>query len=147
VAVNDQRKRAMARRIIRAVGGDVKGKTIAILGLTFKPNTDDMREAPSLVIVQALQDAGATVRAFDPEGIEQARVLLPGVIFCKSPYETAEGACAVAIVTEWDQFRALDLPRLKSLLAEPIFVDLRNIYRAEEVTRHGLSYTSIGRRA
>ena len=145
VAVNDQRKRAMAHKIIAAAGGDVRGKTIAVLGLTFKPNTDDMREAPSLSIVQALQDAGATVRAHDPEGTEQARPMLPGVVFCRNAYEAAEGASAVAIVTEWDQFRALDFDRLKSTMAAPVLVDLRNIYRPEEVTRHGFSYSSIGR--
>ena len=145
VAINDQRKRAMARKIIRACGGDVHGKTIAILGLTFKPNTDDMRDAPSLSIIQALQDAGATIRAYDPEGMDQARPLLGAVTFCKSAYEAAEGASAVAIVTEWDQFRALDLARLKGLVAEPVLVDLRNVYRAEEVAKHGFRYSSIGR--
>lgn len=145
VAINDQRKRAMARKIIRAAGGDVRGKTIAVLGLTFKPNTDDMREAPSIAIIQALQDAGAIIRAYDPEGMEQARGLFDGVTFCSSPYEAAEGASAIAIVTEWDQFRALDLARLKQLVVAPVFVDLRNIYRVEEVTRHGFEYSSIGR--
>lgn len=145
VAINDQRKRAMARKIVRAAGGDIHGRTIAVLGLTFKPNTDDMREAPSLSIIQGLVDAGAKVRAYDPEGTEQARPLLEGVTFCRSPYEAAEGASAIAIVTEWDQFRALDLARLKDVMAEPVLVDLRNIYQAEEVTRHGFAYTSIGR--
>ena len=145
VAVNDQRKRAMARKIVRACGGDVHGKTIAVLGLTFKPNTDDMREAPSLSIIQALQDAGAEVRAYDPEGTEQARGMLAGVTFCANPYEAAEGASAVAIVTEWDQFRALDLARLKSLLADPVMVDLRNIYRPEELARHGFRHVGVGR--
>ncbi len=145
VAVNDARKRAMARKIVRACGGDVHGKTVAILGLTFKPNTDDMRDAPSLTIIQALQDAGAHVRAYDPEGMEAARGLLPGVDFCASPYEAARGASAVAIVTEWDQFRALDFTRLKALVAEPVLVDLRNIYRPEEVTRHGFTHAGIGR--
>ena len=144
VAVNDQRKRAMARKIVRACGGDVHGKTIAVLGLTFKPNTDDMREAPSLSIIQALQDAGAEVRAYDPEGTEQARGMLAGVTFCANPYEAAEGASAVAIVTEWDQFRALDLARLKSLLADPVMVDLRNIYRPEELARHGFRHVGVG---
>ncbi|MFS8038156.1 UDP-glucose dehydrogenase family protein [Xanthobacter sp. AM11] len=145
VAVNDQRKRAMARKIVRAAGGDIHGKTVAVLGLTFKPNTDDMREAPSLSIIQGLVDAGARVRAYDPEGTEQARPLLEGVTFCRNPYEAAEGACAVAIVTEWDQFRALDLARLREAMAEAVLVDLRNIYEPEEVTRHGFTYTSIGR--
>jgi len=145
VAVNDQRKRAMARKIVRACGGDVHGKTVAILGLTFKPNTDDMREAPSLAIIQALQDAGATVRAYDPEGMEQAKPLLSDVTFCSSPYEAAKGASAVAIVTEWDQFRALDFARLGRLVAEPVLVDLRNIYPPDEVVRQGFRVAGIGR--
>ena len=145
VAVNDTRKRAMARKIVQAAGGDVRGKTIAVLGLTFKPNTDDMREAPALAIVQALEDAGAQVRAYDPEGMEQARPLMPAVTFCASPYEAAEGAAAIAIVTEWDQFRALDLARLRTLVAEPVLVDLRNIYRPDEVARHGFRHLGIGR--
>ena len=145
VAVNDQRKRAMARKIVRAAGGDVHGKRIAVLGLTFKPNTDDMREAPSLSIIQALEDAGATVAAYDPEGMDQARPLMPNVTFCTSPYEAAEGAAAIAIVTEWDQFRALDLARLKSLAAAPVLVDLRNIYPPEEMVRHGFHHIGIGR--
>ena len=145
VAVNDQRKRAMARKIVRACGGDVHGKTVAILGLTFKPNTADMRDAPSLSIIQALQDAGAIVRTYDPEGTGQAQPLLSNVAFCKSPYDAAEGAAALAIVTEWDQFRALDLARLKGLMTVLVFVDLRNVYRPEEVTRHDFAYSSIGR--
>jgi UDPglucose 6-dehydrogenase len=147
VAINDERKRAMARKIIRACNGNVHGKTIAILGLTFKPNTDDMREAPSLSIIQALEDAGATVRAFDPEGTTSARSMLPNVIFCNNAYEAAEGASAISLVTEWDQFRALDWSRLSQLMAKPVFIDLRNVYRHEEVTRHGFSYHSIGRSA
>ena len=145
VAVNDQRKRAMARKVIRAAGGDVFGKTIAILGLTFKPNTDDMRDAPALSIIRGLQDAGAKIRAYDPEGVEQAKPLLTDVVFCANAYEAATGAVAVVIVTEWDQFRALDLDRLKSIVAAPVLVDLRNIYRPEEVARHGFAYESIGR--
>ena len=145
VAVNDTRKRAMARKIVQAAGGDVRGKTIAVLGLTFKPNTDDMREAPSLAIVQALEDAGARVRAYDPEGMDQAAPLMPTVTFCASPYEAAEGAAAIAIVTEWDQFRALDLARLRALVADPVLVDLRNIYRPDEVARHGFRHVGIGR--
>jgi UDPglucose 6-dehydrogenase len=147
VAINDERKRAMARKIIRACDGNVHGKTIAILGLTFKPNTDDMREAPSLSIIQALEDAGATVRAFDPEGTTSARSMLPNVIFCNNAYEAAEGASAISLVTEWDQFRALDWSRLCQLMSTPVFIDLRNVYRPEEVTRHGFSYHSIGRSA
>ena len=145
VAVNDQRKRAMGRKIIAACGGSVRGKTIALLGLTFKPNTDDMREAPLLAIVQALLDAGARVRGYDPEGVLQARALLPEMHFATSAYECVEGAHAVALVTEWDEFRALDLARLKTLLAEPVLVDLRNIYPLGEAERHGLNYVSIGR--
>jgi len=145
VAINDQRKRAMARKIIRACGGDVHGKAIAILGLTFKPNTDDMRDAPSLSIIQALQDGGAKIRAYDPVGIGQAKALLPNVTFCTSAYEAAEGASAVAIVTEWDEFRALDFDRLRSLVAEAVLVDLRNIYQPEEAVRQGFLYSSVGR--
>ena len=145
VAINDARKRAMARKIIEAAGGDVRGKTIAVLGLTFKPNTDDMREAPSLSIVTALQDAGASIRAYDPEGVEQARELLDGpIVFCADPYEASEGASAVAIVTEWDQFRALDFDRLKTAAETPVLIDLRNIYSADEVARHGFKYVGVG---
>jgi UDPglucose 6-dehydrogenase len=145
VSINDTRKRAMARKIVQAAGGDVRGKVIAILGLTFKPNTDDMRDAPSLSIIQALQDAGARVRAYDPEGMDQAMPLVSDVTFCASPYEAAEGASAVAIVTEWDQFRALDFGRLGEVVAERVLVDLRNIYRAEEVARHGFHHHGVGR--
>ena len=144
VAVNDQRKRAMARRIIVAAGGSVRGKVIAVLGLTFKPNTDDIREAPALAIIRGLLDAGATVRAHDPEGMEQARALLPEVEFCRSPYDAARGASALAIVTEWDQFRALGLRRLKEAMAQAVLIDLRNIYSAREVVRHGFRYVGIG---
>lgn len=147
VAVNDQRKRAMARKIISAMGGDVRGKTIAILGLTFKPNTDDMRESPALSIVQTLQDAGAVIRAYDPEGMEQAKSLMPDVAYCKNPYEAAKDASAIALVTEWDQFRALDFKRLKKAVATPLLVDLRNVYRPEEVSRHGFTVVGIGRKA
>src|SRR5581483_10985860 len=132
VAVNDARKQAMAEKIIKALGGSVKGKTIAVLGLTFKPNTDDMREAPSLVIVPTLQKAGAHVNAHDPQGMEEAAMLLPGVRMCKNPYEAAKDADALAIVTEWDAYRALDLARLKQELKAPVVVDLRNIYNPEE---------------
>lgn len=145
VAVNDTRKRAMARKVIAAMGGDVRGKTIAILGLTFKPNTDDMRDAPAISIITALQDAGATIRAYDPEGVEQAKGMLSNVTFCKDPYEAAENASAVAIVTEWDEFRALDLGRLRTIVADPILIDLRNIYPEGEVTRHGFKYLGVGR--
>jgi Predicted UDP-glucose 6-dehydrogenase len=145
VSINDQRKRAMGRRIIAACGGSVRGKTIAILGLAFKPNTDDMREAPSLAIVTALLDAGAKVRGYDPESMEQAKPLLPGMEFAANAYDCVTGAHAVALLTEWDEFRALDLRRIKDLLAGPILVDLRNIYHPDDVRRYGLSYTSVGR--
>jgi UDPglucose 6-dehydrogenase len=145
VAVNDNRKRAMGRKIIAAMGGDVRGKTVAILGLTFKPNTDDMRDSPAISIIQTLQDGGATIRAYDPEGTEQAKLVLDGVIYCDSPYDAMEGADAAALVTEWNAFRALDLVRVKSLLKMPVFVDLRNVYREEEVAKVGLTYTGVGR--
>jgi UDPglucose 6-dehydrogenase len=144
-AVNDQRKRAMGRKVIAACGGNVRDKTIALLGLTFKPNTDDMREAPSLAIVTALQDAGAIVRGYDPQGMEQAQALLPNVTLFSNAYSCIEGADAVVIVTEWNEFRALDVRRVKRLLKSPILVDLRNIYRAEEMAKLGFSYTSVGR--
>jgi UDPglucose 6-dehydrogenase len=145
VAVNDNRKRAMGRKVIQAMGGDVRGKTIAILGLTFKPNTDDMRDSPAIAVVQTLQDAGAQIRAYDPEGMEQARLVLDNITYCPGPYEALESADAVAIVTEWDAFRALDLARVKSLLKSPILVDLRNIYPRDEVEGFGFRYTGIGR--
>jgi UDPglucose 6-dehydrogenase len=144
-AVNEQRKRAMARKVITACGGSVRGKTIALLGLTFKPNTDDMREAPSLAIIRGLQDAGANVRAYDPAGMALARTLLDNVAFAEDAYRCAEGAHALVLVTEWEAFRALDLGRIRDLLVTPILVDLRNVYRPDEVRRHGFSYTGIGR--
>ncbi len=142
--VNDERKRGMAKRIIAAMGGEVAGKTIAVLGLTFKPNTDDMRDAPSLDIIPALIAAGAIVRAYDPQGGE-ARPLLPEVIFAEGPYETVTDADAVVILTEWDQFRAMDLDRVRQLVRTPTMVDLRNIYRPDEARRRGFTYSSIGR--
>jgi UDPglucose 6-dehydrogenase len=145
VAVNDQRKRAMARKIVGACGGSVRGKTVALLGLTFKPNTDDMREAPSLAIVTALQDLGARVRAYDPVGMEQAKPEMPKVTFCANAYECAEGADALVIVTEWDAFRALDLNRVKLLMKSPVVVDLRNIYRPEDMKKRGFAYVGVGR--
>ena len=135
----------MARKVLAACGGGVRGKTIALLGLTFKPNTDDMRDAPSLMLVPALQDAGAKVRAYDPEGMEQARPLLDNVEFAASAYAAIEGADALVLVTEWDAFRALDLHKVKSLLKSPVVVDLRNVYAPDEMRRLGFSYTSIGR--
>jgi UDPglucose 6-dehydrogenase len=145
VAVNDARKRGMVRKVASALGGNLRGKTIAVLGLTFKPNTDDMREAPSLTIVTALQDAGARVRAYDPAGMEQAKKVLENVEYCDGPYACAEGAHALVIVTEWEQFRALDLERLKREMASPVIVDLRNVYRPDEMARHDFAYESIGR--
>lgn len=145
IAVNANRKEAMARKIIEACGGDVNGKTIAVLGLTFKPNTDDMRDSPSLVIVPRLIEAGATVRVFDPVGMDEAKKLLDGPVWCSDAYDAMDGADAVSIVTEWNEFRALDLARAKSLLTEPIMVDLRNIYRPEQMREAGFTYVSVGR--
>jgi UDPglucose 6-dehydrogenase len=145
VGINDARKKAMASRVIEACGGLVEGKTIAVLGLTFKPNTDDMRDAPSLDIVPALQAAGAAVRAFDPEGMDEAKKLLDGVAWCDNAYQTMEGAEAIVIITEWNQFRLLDLERVKSLLKQPVMVDLRNIYKSGEMAAAGFRYYSIGR--
>jgi UDPglucose 6-dehydrogenase len=146
-AVNDQRKRAMGRKVVAACGGSVRGKTIAVLGLTFKPNTDDMRDAPSIAVIAALQDAGAKIRAYDPEGMEPAKSVLTDVEYAQDPYACARGADALVIVTEWDIFRALDLGRLKAALASPVVVDLRNVYRPEEMSRRGFTYVSIGRPA
>ncbi|MBB5685813.1 UDP-glucose dehydrogenase family protein [Sphingobium boeckii] len=143
--VNDSRKRAMGRKIIQALGDDHRGKTVALLGLTFKPNTDDMRDAPSLAIIQSLKDAGIQIRAFDPEGMEIAGPLMEGVTFATDAYDAAQGADAVALVTEWDVFRALDLPRLAAGMNAPVMVDLRNIYSAQEAGRAGFTYTSVGR--
>ena len=145
-SVNDQRKRAMAKKVVAACGGSVRGKTIAVLGLTFKPNTDDMRDAPSLAIVTALQDGGAIIRAFDPEGMEQAKAMLPSeVTYCKDAYECVEGADAAVIVTEWNIFRALDFDRIKAAMVTPILADLRNVYRAEQIRGKGFTYVDIGR--
>jgi UDPglucose 6-dehydrogenase len=145
VAANDVRKRAMARKVADALAGEVRGATIALLGLTFKPNTDDMREAPSIALVTALQDMGAHIRAFDPIGMDQAKGVLDGVVYCDSAYSCAEGADALVIVTEWEQFRALDLDRLKKTMRRPILIDLRNVYQAEEVAKRGFHYDSVGR--
>ena len=145
VRVNDKRKKAMARKVADALGGELAGKTIAVLGLTFKPNTDDMREAPSLDIVPALEAMGASVQAFDPEGMHEAEPLLPGVAFKTGPYEAVEGADALVILTEWDQFRALDLDRVKLLMRKPVVIDLRNIYRPEDMRARGFTYSSVGR--
>jgi UDPglucose 6-dehydrogenase len=145
VAVNDARKKAMAQKVADAIGGDLAGKTVGVLGLTFKPNTDDMRDAPSLDILPALQALGAKVQAFDPEGGREAEHLLPGVVFKAGPYEAAQDADVLLIITEWDQFRALDLDRVKAAMTAPVVVDLRNIYRPAEMTAKGFTYASIGR--
>jgi UDPglucose 6-dehydrogenase len=145
VEVNDARKKAMAGRVSSALDGDLKGKTVALLGVTFKPNTDDMRDAPSLDVVPALLAAGATVQAYDPEGMHEAAKLLDGVVFRDGPYDAVEGADVVVILTEWDQFRALDLDRVKLLLKQPVMVDLRNVYRPDDMRARGFRYTSIGR--
>jgi UDPglucose 6-dehydrogenase len=144
VKVNDARKKAMAQKVKAAMGGDVSGKTIGVLGLTFKPNTDDMRDAPSLDILPALQAMGAIIQAYDPEDHE-ARKLLTDVTFKDGPYEAAEGADALLILTEWDRFRALDLERIKLSLKAPLVVDLRNIYNREDMSRRGFTYASVGR--
>jgi UDPglucose 6-dehydrogenase len=143
--VNDTRKRAMARKVSSVFGGVLRGKTIAILGLTFKPNTDDVREAPSVALITALQDMGARVRAYDPVGMEQAKQILADVTYCQGPYDCVEEADAVVIITEWEQFRALDLERVRDLMACPVMVDLRNVYRPEDVKKYGFAYTSVGR--
>jgi UDPglucose 6-dehydrogenase len=145
VAVNDRRKKSMAARVVAACGGSVRGKTIAVLGLTFKPNTDDMRDSPSLDIVPALQAQGARIVAFDPEGVHEAKKHFSGVEFGAGVYETLTGADAVCIITEWDEFRALDLDRVRSIMKAPIMVDLRNIYRPAQMRERGFSYHSIGR--
>ncbi|HMF26189.1 MAG TPA: UDP-glucose/GDP-mannose dehydrogenase family protein [Pseudolabrys sp.] len=145
ITVNDARKQAMARKIASALGGGVQHKIIGLLGLTFKPNTDDMRDAPSISIVAALREMGAKVRAYDPVGMEQAKLVIKDVIYCNGPYHCAEGADALVIVTEWEQFRALDLHRLKAAMKQAVIVDLRNIYRPEEMAKHDFVYHSIGR--
>ena len=144
-SVNDQRKRAMARKVVAALDGSVRGKTVAVLGLTFKPNTDDTRDSPAIPLITALQDLGATVRAYDPAGMEQAKPQLQGVHYCSGAYMAAEGAHAIVIATEWEQFRALDLSRLKAVMAQPVIVDLRNIYRADEMKRAKFKYVAVGR--
>ena len=145
VEVNETRKRGMADKIAAACGGDIRGKTIAVLGLTFKPNTDDMRDAPSLVIVPALQQAGATVRAYDPEGMHEAKKHLPDITYCTDAYDAMKDADAVVILTEWNQFRNLDTNRIKTLLKTPVMVDLRNVYNPSDMKAEGFSYTCVGR--
>jgi len=144
-AVNERRKRAMARKVVAALDGSVRGKTIAVLGLTFKPNTDDTRDSPAIPLITALHDLGATVRGYDPAGMEQAKPQLPTVQYCDSAYSAAEGAHAVVIATEWEQFRALDLARLKRAMASAVIVDLRNIYRPDEMKRADFRYVAVGR--
>jgi UDPglucose 6-dehydrogenase len=144
-AANDQRKRAMAKKVITLAGGDVRGKTVAVLGLTFKPNTDDMRDSPAIAVIQALQDAGASIRAYDPEGTDQAKLVLTDVDYAANPYECLSGAAVAVLVTEWDAFRALDMDRLKAVMKTPAIVDLRNVYRPEEMARRGIEYVSVGR--
>jgi UDPglucose 6-dehydrogenase len=146
VAINDNRKRAMGRKVITVCGGSVRGKKIAVLGLTFKPNTDDMRDAPSITIVQALLDGGADVHVFDPEGMDAAKSMLGPVVYGKNPYEVATGAEAIVVVTEWDEFRALDFRRLKMEMKVPTIVDLRNIYKPEEMAKYGFAHFPIGKR-
>src|ERR1044071_895809 len=145
LAVNENRKRAMARKVASVFGGTLRGRTISVLGLTFKPNTDDMRESPSIPLITALQDLGAKIRAYDPEGMEQSKTELSEICYCDGPYSCADGADALVIVTEWEQFRALDLDRLKRAMACPVIIDLRNIYQPQDVIAHGFRYESIGR--
>jgi len=145
VKVNESRKRAMGRKIVDALSGDARGKKVAMLGLTFKPNTDDMRDSPSIAIAQTLVDAGASVAAYDPEGMELARPLMPDVEMVADPYEAIAGADAVVLVTEWDAFRALDLSRIKQIANAPLLVDLRNIYNPAEMLEAGFTYVSVGR--
>lgn len=145
IEANGSRKKSMANRVIAACGGSVDGQKIAVLGVTFKPNTDDMRESPSLDILPALQEAGARILAYDPEGMKEAAPLLPGVEWCDGAYETMEDAAAVVIITEWNEFRLLDLARVRNLLRQPLMVDFRNIYSPEEMANAGFVYHSIGR--
>ncbi|MFN4277896.1 MAG: UDP-glucose dehydrogenase family protein [Ferrovibrio sp.] len=147
VEINDRRKRRMAEKVVEACDGAVKGKTVAVLGLTFKPETDDMRDSPSLEILPALQAAGATIRAFDPEGMGEAKKLLRDIVWCEDSYDAARGADVLVIITEWNQFRALDMDRLKTLLKQPVLVDLRNIYKPADMRQAGFSYYSVGRPA
>lgn len=145
VDVNESRKSAMADRVIEALGGDAMGKKVAILGLTFKPNTDDMRDSPSLTIIPRLQEAGASIFAYDPEGVEEAQKLLTNVTYCDGAYDTMENADILVIITEWNEFRALNLPRVKEMMNAPTLVDLRNIYRPQDMEQAGFTYVSIGR--
>ena len=145
VEINDARKKAMAIKVSAVANGDLTGKVVGVLGLTFKPNTDDMRDAPALDIIPALQAAGAVVQAYDPEGMTEASHMLPAVAFKDDAYAAAEGADVLVIITEWDQFRALDLDRVKSVMRAPTLVDLRNIYNPADIRSRGFKYASIGR--
>jgi UDPglucose 6-dehydrogenase len=145
IAVNESRKRAMGRKVIQAMGGDVRGKTVALLGLTFKPDTDDMRDAPSLAVVQSLEDAGAIIRAFDPQGMEAAKPLMPNLQYANDAYDAAKGSDGIVLITEWSAFRSLDLCRLREAMSGSAFIDLRNVYRRKEVEEVGFAYTSVGR--
>ncbi|MBV8972160.1 MAG: UDP-glucose/GDP-mannose dehydrogenase family protein [Sphingomonadaceae bacterium] len=144
-AVNDTRKRAMAKKVVAACDGSVRGKTVAMLGLTFKPNTDDMRDSPAIAVVQALQDGGAKIRAYDPEGVEQAKLVLSDVDYATDAYSCVAGADVTVLMTEWEAFRGLDLDRIGKSMARPVIVDLRNVYRPDEMARRGIAYTSVGR--
>src|SRR4051812_6763820 len=143
--VNDARKRRMADRIAEACGGDIYGKRLAVLGLTFKPNTDDMRDSPSLSILPVLHEAGATIRAFDPEGMDEAKKLMPEFEYCTDAYAAMQGADALVLLTEWNEFRGLDLDRVKTLLRQPVVIDLRNIYKPDDMAASGIAYHSVGR--
>ena len=145
VDINDRRKHRMAEKIVAFMGGSVAGKTIAVLGVTFKPNTDDMRDAPSLVILPALMAAGATVRAYDPVGMEEAARHIEGVAWCEGAYEAMIGADAVVVLTEWNEFRGLSVERMKQYLAHPVMIDLRNIYEPKDMAEAGFRYTCVGR--
>ncbi len=147
LAVNEARKPAMAGKVAAALGGELRGREIGVLGLAFKPNTDDMREAPSIALIAALIAAGAQVRAYDPAAMAQAKAALPDIRYCRDAYACAEGADALVLVTEWEEFRALDLARLKAAMRRPVMVDLRNVYRPEEMAALGFAYESIGRGA
>lgn len=147
VSINENRKRAMGRKVIAALGGEVRGKTIGVLGLTFKPNTDDMRDSPAISIIQTLQDAGAIVVGYDPEGMINAQKVITGIDYVEDAYDAAKDADGIVIVTEWNQFRALDFERLKTTMRVPVLIDLRNIYRREEIAKHGFAYVSVGRPA
>ncbi len=145
VAINEDRKKRMAQRVIDIAGGSLANKTVAVLGLTFKPNTDDMRESPSLDIIPALQAAGAGIRAYDPEGMREARTMLKDVDWCDNAYDTMPDADILVIITEWNEFRALDLARVKDLMKTPVMVDLRNVYEPQDMAARGFAYHSIGR--